>query len=143
MDQNKAGKPDGTSKPRVDDEEEDAGTFDDYTSLSPSRLPSVPPEKADQLAQHAKGDAVGGGTQRSDKEEPDVDEEIREPPKLLMKEKKKSKGIGKKGGVVDIEERGRTIEDMGGTDGHEDKKEDQYDLKIREIEGKIKKRKEE
>lgn len=61
-----------------------------------------------------------------------------------MKEKKKSKGIGKRGGVVDIEERGRTIEDMGGADGHEDKKEpDQYDLKIREIEGKIKKRKEE
>lgn len=70
--------------------------------------------------------------------------EIREPPKLVMKEKKKSKGIGKGGGAMDIEERGRTIEDMGGADGHEDKKEpDQYDLKIREIEEKIRKRKEE
>lgn len=91
--------------------------------MSPNRLPSAPPEKADQLAQDAKDDAVEDSAQRSDRDEPDLDVEVVVPPKLLMKEKEKSKGIGQRRGAADIEERGRTIECMGEAEGHEDKKE--------------------
>lgn len=142
--QDKLREPAAAEKLLLDDEEEDDNAaFEDYASLSPTRLPSAP-EKAERPAKEVKDDAVKDSEQRSDRDEADLDSEMKAPPKLLMKEKKKSKGIRQGQGLANIEERGRTIECMGEGDGHDGKSEpDQYDLKIREIEEKIRKRKEE